>query len=216
MGKRPRSALWVGLAEGRFRIEAEHGRHPFVLTSPGDESEQATLQLADGRRVESRDAATLAHLATGLPLTDFEIRSLLFGCPIRSGEGPATYRPSPHSLDMMLGETAASADILHFSRQDSVVSWRLRAMTSSRPSPLVRWRTEFEAPPGTVAKTSRLTSVDWKGQPDGEFDLRVVVDQVQVRLILDDRLFKSSRAPFKPVTLGDLRAGAAGLPLIVR
>jgi len=214
-GKRPQSVLWVAVSNTAARIEADAGRQPFVLTTPREDSAGiATLQLADGRRVESREAVALAQIATGLPLTGPELQNLLFTCPVRSGRSAITYRTSPDALDVLVGDNPDDADVVHMSRGSAQGPWNLLAMTSTRP-PQVRWRTVFYAPPGTIPKTARIYSVDWKGQPSDGFDVTVEVDQVQVTPLLSEGLFTPGVSTAGALTIEELRAADVRLPLLV-
>ena len=215
-GKRPRSVIWVASAATAFRLEASEGERPFVLTSVATVPPQvATLQLPDGRLAHSTDVAALVQLATGLPFSGGELHRLLTTCPTRDGGGPVSYRPSSDALDLILSDTPDAADVLHFARDDASASWRLLAMTSTRQSLPLRWRTEFHAPIATVPRTFRLTSLDWKGQPGGEFDVLVVVDHVQVSPMIEPRLFEPATASGERMTLEELKTSGVRLPLLV-
>ena len=133
-GKRPRSAIWVGSASGAFRIEAAGNGRPFLLTRAAQPTPIATLRLPDGRLVASTDTAALVQLAIGLPLGGGELQRLLATCPTAEGSGPVSYRSNSNALDLVLGDSPDMIDVIHFARDNGQASWRLVAMTSTRPS----------------------------------------------------------------------------------
>ena len=205
----------LGARSGTFRIEAAGNGRPFLLTRAAQPTPIATLRLPDGRLVASTDTAALVQLAIGLPLGGGELQRLLATCPTAEGSGPVSYRSNSNALDLVLGDSPDMIDIIHFARDDAQASWRLVAMTSTRPSIPFRWRTEFHAPIATVPKTFRLTSLDWKGQPTGELDVLVKVDQVQVGPMIDPSMFEPAAAPGRRMTLEELKTSGVQLPLIV-
>ena len=114
----------------------------------------------------------------------------------------------------MLGDSPDRTDIIHFVRDDAQAAWRLQAMTSNRPLIPFRWKTEFHAPIATVPRTFRLSSLDWNGQSNGELDVLVTVDQVQVGPMIEPRLFEAAASPARTMSLDELRASGVKLPLV--
>jgi hypothetical protein len=206
-GHRVRGRLSAGVANpASARLEAvvSFGPPLFIFVArDGD----ATLVLPRDNRILPRgQPSAVLEAVTGVPLDAVDLREILTGCsPI--GSAPARRFGDTWQIVSFANQET----FLH--RQSTTTPWNLVAMIRRTTSRDRQWRADFGDRQNGEPRTIHLMSLDERGRIGADFDLQLVLSQIDVNMPLDDSVFTVQVPPdAQPITLDELRrSGPFGL-----
>jgi len=198
-GRRLRVRLLSGLAApaSAYLEAVAFGQPVFMFAAQNDD---ATLLLPRDRRVleHGRPDAVLEAVA-GVPLGAADLRMALTGC----ADAPRASEAKQLGDDWRVVPDGSSDVYLH--RESPTAPWRIVAAVH-RGSGVMSWRSEYgdfqtAGPAAGLPSTVRLMTQDRK-----QFDLRLVLSQVELNVALGPDVFRILTPPgAQPITIDELK-----------
>ncbi len=203
-GRRLRARLLAGLASpssARLEAVAPAGQPIFILVATADD---ATLLFPRDQRVlqHGRPAAVLEAVA-GVPLDPADLRATLTGCPAAAAAAENGRRLGNDWRAVTVGPTD-----VYLRRYQRESKWQLVAAVRHASAAADReWRAEYADFENGLPRSVRLTSA-----PDGRFDLRLTLSQLELNTPLGPDVFRVEIPPAaEPLTLEELKRSGFGI-----
>jgi hypothetical protein len=181
-GRRIRGRMSAGVAvpaSARLEALAPFGPPVFIFVAQRND---ATLVLPrEGRALEHGTPGQVLEALAGAPLDAADLEALLTGCPASTASGEARQFGNAWFAVVM------GSDEVYLHR-DGAAPWYLAAVVR-REGTRERWREEFRDHQAGLPRTVRVMSLEKGGADGAQFDLRLVLSQVEIDIPLDPAVF---------------------------